>query len=327
MGAMPENAWSAVHGQKPALALLQRALAQERIAHAYLFAGPAGVGKRTIARLFAQGLVCAGGERPCGSCAACRRAAHGNHPDIHWIEPLGASIRIEQVRELRRNAALRPYEAQRKVFVLAGADAMTEQAQNALLKTLEEPPGEAVLILIADAASRLRETIVSRTQMVRFGLLGLREVAGVLEARGMSAPEAQRLAAVAGGAPGRVLGHSELGEWQERVGSWVDRLIASEAAVEQVAAGLEALPAGGPTLDEILDLWLWELRNRVVPMLVEPENSAGEAHPADRGDDPAAGFLDGIAVVEEARQILAKNANRRLALDVMLVKLRRGFRR
>lgn len=326
MGAMPVNAWYTVRGQKPALALLQRALEQERVAHAYLFAGPAGVGKRTTARLFAQGLVCTGEERPCGSCAACRRAAHGNHPDIHWIEPDGSSVRIEQVRELRRNAALRPYEARRKVFVLAGADAMTEQAQNALLKTLEEPPGEAVLILIADAPGRLRETILSRTQMVRFGLLGLREVAGVLQANGMGVAEAERLAAVAGGAPGRVLGRPDLAAWQERVAGWVDRLIAQEAAVEQVAAEMETLPAPGPTLDDILDLWLWELRNRVARMIVAPAGDAGEEQCFDCLDDPAAGLLQGIAVIEEARQILGRNANRRLALDVMLVKLRRGFR-
>ncbi|MGH7358544.1 MAG: DNA polymerase III subunit delta', partial [Candidatus Rokuibacteriota bacterium] len=138
--------WAGILGQPAALALLQRAIAQDRLAHAYAFVGPAGVGRRRTALAFAQAALCA--ARGCGACAICRRVAAGQFPDCQLIAPTPPrenpkgtpTIRIEQIRELQQAAALAPHEGERKVFVVDDAERMTLPTAQALLKTLEEPP-------------------------------------------------------------------------------------------------------------------------------------------------------------------------------------------
>ncbi|HEX6971266.1 MAG TPA: DNA polymerase III subunit delta' [Limnochordia bacterium] len=307
--------WGTVRGQPHVIAFLRRALAEERVCHAYLFAGPPGVGKRTTCRLFARALLCTAPEPPCGSCPSCRLTSSGNHPDLHWIEPGSGSIRIEQVRELRRTTALRPFAARRKVFVLVGAEAMTEQAQNALLKTLEEPSGETVVILVSDAPDRLRETILSRVQLVRFGLVPAREVEALLGSRGVDPAAAARLAELAQGMPGRVLDRPQLLDMEQRVRGWIDRLIATDRAVEEVADALEKTPSGSREETDALDLCMIELGRRLRSAAADP--GAARA---------IAAFVHALAAVDEARRQLQRNANRRLVFDVMACALRRAFR-
>lgn len=158
-----------VPGQPRARALLQNALRFGRVAHAYLFAGPSGSGRRAMAIAFAQTLLCEKGDvDACGECLACRKVEHGNHPDLHLIAPDGASVKIEQVRELQRELSYRSAGAGRKVYVIEGAETMTVQAANSLLKFLEEPPSPVVAVLIAPSAQTMLPTIRSRTQLVPF---------------------------------------------------------------------------------------------------------------------------------------------------------------
>jgi DNA polymerase-3 subunit delta' len=164
-----------IEGQPRAVGLLQRALENERVAHAYAFVGPPGSGRTTTARAFAQALLCDIGGA-CGKCRGCRLAAEGKHPDLHVIvptppesNPKGArAIRIGAVRELEHEAALRPVMARLKVFVLDDADRMTGESPQAILKTLEEPPAHTVLILILARTRALPATVISRCQLVRF---------------------------------------------------------------------------------------------------------------------------------------------------------------
>ena len=176
-GAAP-HAWACIVGQSAAVALLRRAIAADRMAHAYAFVGPSGVGRRLAAVAFGQAALCA--AEGCGTCATCRRVAAGQHPDCHMITPTpprdnpkGAPmIRIEEVRELERMAALAPHEASRKVFILDDADRMTLPTAQALLKTLEEPPPRTHLVMIIANPRALPPTLMSRCQRVRFGPLG-----------------------------------------------------------------------------------------------------------------------------------------------------------
>lgn len=158
-----------IPGQDRAKSLLQHALRSGRVAHAYLFAGPSGSGRHETALAFAQALFCEqGGDDACGECLSCRKVSHGNHPDLHVIEPDGASVKIEQIRELQRELSYRSAGAGYKVYIIHAAETMTVQAGNSLLKFLEEPPSPVVAILIAPGAKAVLPTILSRTQLVPF---------------------------------------------------------------------------------------------------------------------------------------------------------------
>jgi DNA polymerase III subunit gamma/tau len=163
--------FDAVVGQAPIVRTLQNALAQGRIAHAYLFAGPRGVGKTTTARLLAMGLSCEGarpgGPVPCAACEPCREVAAGRALDVLEID--GASNRgIDEVRALRDNARYAPARGRRKVYIIDEVHMLTEPAFNALLKTLEEPPAHVVFVLATTEARRLPPTILSRCQRFDF---------------------------------------------------------------------------------------------------------------------------------------------------------------
>ncbi|MFC4303324.1 DNA polymerase III subunit delta' [Cohnella boryungensis] len=158
-----------IAGQDRAKALLRNALKANRIAHAYLFAGPPGSGRMEMAGAFAQAIFCErDGTDACGECLECRKVLHGNHPDLHVIEPDGASVKIEQIRLLQRELSYRSAGAGYKVYIIQGAETMTTQASNSLLKFLEEPPSPVVAILLAPSAQAVLPTILSRTQLVSF---------------------------------------------------------------------------------------------------------------------------------------------------------------
>ncbi len=173
--------------QDEAKALLRSALA-EGPAHAYLFHGPRGVGKRRAALAFAGELI--------GDPARVSRRAH---PDLYVLEPLGDQIRIDPIRDLRRDLHMRPFEAARRVYLVFGAHLLNEDAADALLKDLEEPPDYAVVVLIADDLGPLPPTIRSRCQLVPFRRLSQRAVKAYLSARGLSGERLEALARVAGG--------------------------------------------------------------------------------------------------------------------------------
>ncbi len=188
------STFSNVPEQPEAKALLGAALA-EGAAHAYLFHGPPGVGKRALALAFAAELI---GEHD--------RVGRGAHPDLYVLEPLGDQIRIDAIRELRRDLHMRPFEADRRVYLIFGAHLMNDEAADALLKDLEEPPPYAVIVLVADDVGPLPETIRSRCQPVPFRRLSERAVRAVVEERapGLSENQVVALARVAAGRLDRV---------------------------------------------------------------------------------------------------------------------------
>jgi DNA polymerase III subunit delta' len=183
------TSFDAVPEQDEAKRLLSAALG-EGPAHAYLFHGPAGVGKRATAVAFGSALL-----------AGDPRVERRSHPDLYVLEPLGDQIRIDAVREMRRDLHMRPFEAQRRVYLVFGAHLLNEEAADALLKDLEEPPDYAVIVLVADEVGPLPETIRSRCQAVPFRRLSERAVREAVRARApeLSEEEATSIARVASG--------------------------------------------------------------------------------------------------------------------------------
>ena len=174
--------WMDIQGQPLALQILQTHLRQQRIAPAYLFAGPEGVGKRLTALELAKALNCQQPEGPCGQCPHCRRIIRQIHPDVHLLTPKGALgvIHMEGVRQILGRIALRPFMGRYQVAILDGADRLTEEAANGLLKSLEEPPSQTRFVLLTSQPSSCLPTIVSRCQLIRFQRLPASVIAQLL---------------------------------------------------------------------------------------------------------------------------------------------------
>ncbi|CAN5569623.1 DNA polymerase III subunit delta' [soil metagenome] len=194
-----------------AAAVVERAVRSERPPHALLLVGPARVGKTTLALDLACGLLCLRpepSERPCRECSACRKVDHGNHPDLHRLAPEGAGqqIRLGQVQALTAELALMPAEGRFRLAIIEQAHRLNQDAQNALLKTLEEPHPKVVLILAADESASLLPTVVSRCARLRLGPVAAEVITDMLaEAEVADASRGARLARLAGGCPGRAL--------------------------------------------------------------------------------------------------------------------------
>lgn len=192
------NPFDDVIGHRPIVDMLTTDAA--RPSHAYLFVGPASLGKATVARRFAAALLC--GDDP----GCIRRVLGDGHPDLTLVEPDGRTVlTVDRARETVARSVLAPVEAARKVFIFEEAGAMTEEAANALLKTLEEPSPTTVFILVAESEDELPLTIASRARSIVFGRIPDAEVAAALEARGIEAPQAEGAAAASGGRPGLAL--------------------------------------------------------------------------------------------------------------------------
>ena len=202
-------------GHQHIIEQLQRTVASDRIAGAYLFVGPTGVGKETVARYFAQLIFCQQNAQPpivCGTCLACRKVDSGNHPDLQFIRPEGSLLRIGQIRELQKQIVYEPLEASRKVYILTDVERMNAEAENCLLKTLEEPPAASVLILLTSNIQVLLPTTRSRCQILQFHPMPTQELAAVLTDRfSVASEQATTLAIAAGGAIGKAITQLEKG--------------------------------------------------------------------------------------------------------------------
>ena len=195
-------------GHRETVRALESALAAENFPHALILAGPDGVGKTTVALEVAKRLNCIGAEPPCGECVHCRQIVAASHPDVSLIErPEGKeNIAIAQVRVLREAASLRPFQGRWKVYIIAGAESLTPQAADALLKTLEEPQPQVILILTTTDSNALPATVRSRCRAVLMHPVLEDDVREALEHRGVDRADAKRIARLARGNVGWALG-------------------------------------------------------------------------------------------------------------------------
>jgi len=301
-------------GQEDAVLFLRRAARSERLAHALLFTGPEGIGKRSVALAFAAWQQCTeGGDDSCGECSGCRQVAAGSHPDVKMVEVEAGKkeIGVERARELKRFTQLAPSAGKLKIAIIDDAHRLTVAAQNGLLKTLEDPPARSVLILVSNNPDVLLATVRSRCQRFAFHPLAAADVAAVLVASlGLLAGDATRLAAVCEGSPRRAM---DLRASLDVGGSLLD---AVRQATHARFVDLDPLAKrfGEPEAEigAKLEMLLAEIRDAATAMVRDGAT----------GDDHLHRLLRQAELVRVASDTLRRtNPNRQLLLDALLIRL------
>jgi DNA polymerase-3 subunit delta' len=327
--------------QDHAVLLLRTAARTGRVAHAYLFAGPAGVGRRSAAQAFAQLLNC---HRPdadaCGRCPACEAIAAGRHPDVRVVDvargvlldpddTTRTGIGIRQVLALRREVVYPPYQGRWKVYILADAETLTLEAANSLLKVLEEPPPQVVIILIAESTVPLPATVVSRCQLVRFTLLPPALVERALLQRGVGPEEARYAAALSGGQLSRALQWATSEEVRQRRGRVLELLEGLEHADPlQILDAAEALAREKEILADLLEIALFWYRDLLVWQQTHSDQQLVNLDRRERiaalaASTPAADLASRLDAVRDAQDALRRNVHPRLLLETLFLRLAR----
>lgn len=315
-----QSPFSGLLGQHRAKSLLTRSLGSARIAHAYLFRGPEGVGKKLFAAAMARALNCrvSGPVNACNQCVSCRKYNSGNHPDYHVESPEKEVIKIERIRELTKSLTYPPYESERRVVVLENVHTMRAEAANSLLKTLEEPPAGNVLILTAETAKNVLATIRSRCQVIPFFPLSTTDTAEILrEEHDVEAEQANLLARLSEGSPGRalLLGKTDMITlWREITATLMDPKYREDQycpAILKLAQRMAELKENLPPLLGLLRIWLRDLLGGMV----------GDISPDGGGKQKQEKIFTQMRAVDRAEQELARNCNRALVCEILLFRL------
>lgn len=311
-------------GQDKAKRMLSRSLAAGRVPHAYIFKGPEGVGKRLFARGVAAAVNCRDKDRvgACGVCSSCKKFRSMNHPDFQVVSPEKGVIKIDQIRRLTKELSYPPYESTMRVVVLEDVQTMRREAANSLLKTLEEPPENNLLILTAEASQEILATLTSRCQVVPFSQLSVDDTVTILVQHGIEREAARLLARLSEGSPGKALLFHKtemIGLWRKLVSFLSDKAIDADRDVGELlhlAENMASLKEELPSLLGLLKIWLRDL------LLGGTES----------GDQSGNGIISGkicnsselfvkLQDIDRAERELARNCNRNLVCEVLLFKL------
>ncbi len=323
----------AIYGNQQARARLERAALGDAVSHAWLLTGPAGIGKTTLALEFARLLQCT--ERgptdsdPCGECASCRKIAHGSHPDVTLIEPEKGkrALGIDIVREMIRMASLAPTEGRWRIFVIPEIERMLLPSMNSLLKTLEEPAPQVILLLTSSEPETLLPTVLSRCQMVPMLPLSPDEVARALTERWQASDtEARALAGLANGRLGWAVRAVEKPELREQRIHELEELAGlATASRDERLRRAGALGTDVESARRVLELWTLWWRDVVLA-------AGGASHLATSGalrtQAERLGRALGVERTQafmkallDAQLVLEANANPRLTMEVLALDL------
>ncbi len=319
-----------VYGHDWVVEHLRKGMAHDRIRHAYLIVGPESVGKNTLAHALAQALNCTHPDeaaRPCGECRSCRLIASGNHPDILYseLDSGTGALKIEEVRAVTGRIALKPYEARYRIAIFRDFDHAQPRAQDALLKTLEEPPPTAVLILLAPTAESLLSTITSRSQVISLRLVPAEVIQETLIQRWNADPQqAELLARLSGGRIGwaiRALQDPSLLDQRQQALHLLEEALGQNRAGRFALA--EDLSKDKLALAPLLELWQTYWRDvllvcagsRVSPANADREEALRQLARMVAPEDA----LRAMRATRDTLHNLMYNLNLRLALEVMFL--------
>jgi DNA polymerase-3 subunit delta' len=331
--------WQLV-GQDRAVTLLQRNLELGSVAHAYLVVGPPHVGKMTLALELAQALNCEAAEPPCGECDPCQKVASGKHADVQVIglsangnanDKLRTEISIEQVREMQHSASLPPFEGKYKVFIIDGAELMSNEAANCLLKTLEEPSEGVVFILLTANDSVLLTTVISRCQKLELRPLAVPQLETALnERRSLESAKAGLLARLCHGRLGWALTAADDESLLEKRDQLLEKLLEvirgdNEARFDYAAQLAAQFSQNRALVREVLDLWLDWWRDLLLVKLGSSDtvtNIDHEAELVEMGQNYSLAQIRAfLGSIQAAAEQLEQNANPRLALEVLMLSI------
>jgi DNA polymerase III subunit delta' len=326
---MTDN-WNLV-GNEWAVDMLKKHITNGTTRHAYLFAGPPGLGRRTLALRFAQALNCPTPLEagvPCGQCRDCKQIAAMQYADLTVVqaEAEGGTLKVDQIREARRTLVLKPYQAEYRVALFLRFQEANDNAANALLKTLEEAPSYAVLILTADNPEQLLPTIVSRCEVLRLRPLKVEEVMKNLESRGVESERAKLIAHISGGRFGyalRLLEDEALLGWREERLNDMQSLI-SASRVEKFAYA-DKLSKDKESMRQAILVWLSYWRDvmlrtaRAQTPLVNVDRNVEIEDLAQRLDLSIARRM--VSSLEDVLEKMERNVNSRLLAEVLLLDL------
>ena len=320
--------FSSIIGQPKAVQLLSRAVSANRLAHGYLFTGPEGVGKTTLATALAASLFCETekGNDPCGQCPGCAKFVSGNHPDFLKISPQGAAIKIGQIRELKKQMNFPPFAAGMRIVLIEDIQTMRREAGNSLLKILEEPPPDNLLILIASDTEPVLPTIISRCQVIPFSPLSTEQTVEVLTTMHpeLAPDEVQSLAILSAGCPGQAdaLGNEAVVELYHACTRAME--ISGQSRAKRIELALELagrmaeLKDGQDMIFDLLAVFVKDCMVRQLCPSVAVQKPADEEK---RERWNLHQLSDKIAAVEAARKALARNCNKALVCEVLLLEL------
>ncbi len=320
--------FSDILGQDRQVALLKRAIENNRVPHAYLFLGEEGVGRKLTALTLAKALNCSNETADsCDLCGSCRRITSGNHPDVTILEPDGNFIKIDQIRKLQRSLQYKPYEGGKKVCLIPHAEKMNEAAANAFLKTLEEPTPDTILILISTSPHLLLATVNSRCQRLKFQPLPHAVIAMVVEERLEKGKEtASRVAHLARGSLGRAhkLAEGTTLEYRDKIIKKINSLSPNDIndtfkLAEDMSKEKDLLV---DTL-EFLKTWYRDLlifkegcpSDRLINFDFLPEIERIE------GKFTVTDLVEKVRIIIDTQSALQRNSNKRLTMEVMLTRL------
>ena len=316
--------------QKEVVNILKEELKDERINHAYLFYGKEGIGKKTLAVEFARALLCKEAENDsCNICNNCRRVEHGNHPDLKIIKEneKTKNLKIDQIREMQKEIAYKPYESKNKIYIIDGAENMTNQAANSLLKTLEDPPSYAIIILISEELNKLLPTVISRCQNLRFSNISREKMEQFLDKKSMGKEKKELIIGLARGSIGKaeeLCKNNEFLNKRKKIYNFLKEInnVTKVDIFSEVNDWINLIKEDFPLFD-LLSAWYRDIiiyKRGNINQLVNSDYKESIIKEADKYS--LSELLSIIELIEAHEGYIEKNAFKDLTLQVLLLKIK-----